>query len=96
MVTAWVMDRPHGMGYLFGHPRSERWVLFRACAAAAHARCRLQRQTPPLRGDSVVSLVAVALITVLPRLVLGLVALMRARREDIPTVIRALARWGRR
>ncbi|MFI9593577.1 hypothetical protein [Nonomuraea sp. NPDC052265] len=42
------------------------------------------------------SLPFAALITVLPWLVLGLVALVRARREDIPTVIRALARWGRR
>ncbi len=30
-----------------------------------------------------------------PLLVLGLVALLRARAEDIPAVIRALARWGR-
>jgi len=29
-------------------------------------------------------------------LVLGLYALRRAREEDIPAVIRALARWGRK
>jgi hypothetical protein len=29
-------------------------------------------------------------------LVLGLVALIRGRREDIPSIIRALARWGRK
>jgi hypothetical protein len=29
-------------------------------------------------------------------LILGLVALIRGRREDIPAIIRALARWGRR
>ncbi|POM26594.1 hypothetical protein BTM25_09960 [Actinomadura rubteroloni] len=29
-------------------------------------------------------------------LVLGVVALMKARSEDIPATVRALARWGRR
>jgi len=37
-----------------------------------------------------------ALVFAVPLLVLGLVALLRARPEDIPAVIRALARWGRR
>ena len=31
-----------------------------------------------------------------PMLILGLVALLRARPEDIPAIIIALARWGRR
>jgi hypothetical protein len=33
---------------------------------------------------------------VVPLLTLGLVALIRARPEDIPAVINALARWGHR
>jgi hypothetical protein len=33
---------------------------------------------------------------VVPLVVLGLVALIRARPEDIPAVMRTLARWGRR
>jgi hypothetical protein len=40
--------------------------------------------------------IALAGVFVIPLLVLGLVALLRARQEDIPAVIRALARWGRR
>jgi hypothetical protein len=35
-------------------------------------------------------------ILIVPLLTLGLVALFRARPEDIPAVIRALARWGGR
>lgn len=31
-----------------------------------------------------------------PLLLLGLVALIRARPEDIPAVVKALSRWGRR
>jgi hypothetical protein len=37
-----------------------------------------------------------ALAFAVPLLVLGLVGLFRARPEDIPAVMRALARWGRR
>jgi hypothetical protein len=35
-------------------------------------------------------------VLIVPLLILGLVALFRARPEDIPAVIRALARWGGR
>jgi hypothetical protein len=37
-----------------------------------------------------------ALVLAVPLLVLGLVALLRARPEDIPAVVHALARWGRK
>jgi hypothetical protein len=40
--------------------------------------------------------VVVAVALALPLLVLGLVALIRARPEDIPAVVHALARWGRK
>ena len=40
--------------------------------------------------------VLLMVVFTVPRLVLGLVALMRARLEDIPAVMHALARWGRR
>lgn len=35
-------------------------------------------------------------LTVLPLPAIALVALLRARREDIPQVVEALARWWRR
>lgn len=41
-------------------------------------------------------IVLLALIFAVPLLILGLVALIRARPEDIPDVMHALARWGRR
>ncbi len=37
-----------------------------------------------------------AVVFIVPLLTLGLVALLRARPEDIPDIILALARWGRR
>jgi hypothetical protein len=37
-----------------------------------------------------------AMAFAVPLLLLGLVALLRARPEDIPAVVMALARWGRR
>jgi hypothetical protein len=40
--------------------------------------------------------VVLGVVLAVPLLVLGLVALIRARPEDIPAVIHALARWGRR
>ncbi|WP_281377999.1 MULTISPECIES: hypothetical protein [Actinomadura] len=40
--------------------------------------------------------VYIALITTVAWLTLGLVALFRAHPEDIPDVVRALSRWGRR
>jgi hypothetical protein len=45
--------------------------------------------------DAVIALL-LALVFVVPLLILGLVALLRARPEDIPDVMHALARWGRR
>ncbi len=35
-------------------------------------------------------------LIILPLPVLALVALLRARREDIPRIVEALARWWRR
>ena len=35
-------------------------------------------------------------LIVVPLLALGLVALLRARPEDIPAVVQRLARWGRK
>ena len=40
--------------------------------------------------------VVAALVVAVPLLVLGLVALLRARPEDIPEVVAALSQWGRR
>jgi hypothetical protein len=40
--------------------------------------------------------VVLAAAFAVPLVILGLVALMRARPEDIPAVIHALAHWGRR
>lgn len=37
-----------------------------------------------------------AIAFAVPLLILGLVALIRARPEDIPAVTHALSRWGRR
>ncbi len=37
-----------------------------------------------------------ALTLAVPLMTLGLVALLRARPEDIPATVTALARWGRR
>ncbi len=37
-----------------------------------------------------------ALVLAVPLLTLGLAALLRARPEDIPAIVTALARWGRR
>ena len=37
--------------------------------------------------------VLIAVVMILPLLTLGLVALLRARPEDIPSVIAALAQW---
>jgi hypothetical protein len=45
--------------------------------------------------DLVLALVVAAVFAV-PLLILGLVALVRARPEDIPAVVRALASWGRK
>jgi len=47
-------------------------------------------------SEPVMTYLLLALVFAVPLLVLGLVALLRARPEDIPAVIRALARWGRR
>jgi hypothetical protein len=43
-------------------------------------------------GDSLYGVIAVAGVI----LVLGLVALVRCRREDIPAIVQALASWWRR
>jgi hypothetical protein len=43
-------------------------------------------------GDSLYGVMAVAGVI----LVLGLVALIRCRREDIPAIVQALASWWRR
>ncbi|GGV20745.1 hypothetical protein GCM10010182_48550 [Actinomadura cremea] len=51
---------------------------------------------PPVERRSVVFVVYGALITIVPWLVLGLVALIRVHPQDIPDVIQALSRWGRR
>jgi len=40
--------------------------------------------------------VVISIVMMLPLLILGLVALLRARPEDIPSVIAALARWFRK
>lgn len=45
-----------------------------------------------LLGDSLYGVLAVAAVI----LVLGLVALIRCRREDIPAIVQALALWWRR
>lgn len=47
-------------------------------------------------SEPVLTYLVLALAFVVPLLVLGLVALLRARPEDIPAIVRALARWGRR
>jgi hypothetical protein len=47
-------------------------------------------------SEPALTYLVLALAFVVPLLVLGLVALLRARPEDIPAIIRALARWGRR
>lgn len=39
---------------------------------------------------------AAALLVAVPLVILGSLALVRARPEDIPAVVRALARWGRK
>ena len=43
-------------------------------------------------GDSLYGVFAVAVVV----LALGLVALIRCRREDIPAIVQALASWWRR
>jgi hypothetical protein len=45
-----------------------------------------------LLGDGLYGVLAVAAVI----LVLGLVALTRCRREDIPAIVQALAYWWRR
>jgi hypothetical protein len=45
-----------------------------------------------LLGDGLKGVGLVALVI----LVLGLVALIRCRKEDIPAIVRALASWWRR
>ena len=52
-------------------------------------RCRYPK------GGFAVPVALAAVIAAVSWTTLGLVALLRARPEDIPTVIRALARWGR-
>jgi hypothetical protein len=39
---------------------------------------------------------AAAIVVAVPIVVLGSVALVRCRQEDIPAVVRALARFGRK
>jgi hypothetical protein len=46
------------------------------------------------RKAPMIASLLVLIVIVVPLLVLGLVALLRARPEDIPAVIGALARWG--
>lgn len=52
---------------------------------------------PYLAKDKETPLVTyLTVLIAVPLLVLGLVALLRARPEDIPAVVQALARWGRK
>ncbi len=44
--------------------------------------------------DSVIAYLLLGSLFAVPLLILGLVALIRARPEDIPAVMQALARWG--
>jgi hypothetical protein len=46
-------------------------------------------------GALMLAFIPVVLLAGTP-LIIGLVALIRGRREDIPGIVRALARWGRR
>jgi hypothetical protein len=55
-----------------------------------------QSQAPKCKtGALMFAYIPVVLLAGTP-LVLGLVALFRGRREDIPSILRALARWGRK
>lgn len=51
---------------------------------------------PPSGEARMPATVVISIVMMLPLLILGLVALLRARPEDIPSVIAALARWGRK
>jgi hypothetical protein len=48
------------------------------------------------RASAMIIYVLGALAFTVPLMTLGLVALLRARPEDIPAIVTALARWGRR
>jgi hypothetical protein len=91
-VNRRTLRRPQAPG-LLPRPRSLRTPDAGACS---HENSRLRQAQRRRSGQTVIAAIALGAAAASPLVILGLVALLRAKREDIPAIVQALSRWGRR
>jgi|SRR6185437_3414209 len=74
-----------------GHRACQTPELWRHTHATSNMARLQNRLARPMTGPAILAIAVSGPLTIL-----GVVALLRARREDVPTIVEWLSRWGRR